>query len=583
MTRREAWLAAALAALFALGIARALQLAWICDDSFISLRYAENLVAGQGLVYNAGERVEGYTNLLWTLLLAALLRVGVDPIRAAELPGIAAYAGLAWLLAWESWRRSRAPGRAFLPLAAALVLVCDDFQVWATGGLETALFGLLVASGLLATRDAPESPARPKRAGVLLALAVLTRPDALLFVLVGVASWWLPFDRCPAPERRRAALATLLPVAAVLALLVPWKLAYYGELLPTAFHSKSATRPYLAQGLVYLGITLAKNWFLLAVGAGALVARARGPRVLPRAVRGYQRFLLLAAGSFVAYVVWVGGDFMAARRLLPAAPLVFLVLEEGLARWREPTRALLAAAAILVAAALPAPVFERVARINHVGEERLFYPREAIDARRAQAGVVRAALEGTGARVAFEGGMCVFGYYSRLPYLVELTGLTQYSLAKRPLLERGPIGHEKTADDAWLRENRIHLVVSQDFPPIAKPAPRRHDELVFGNLARARIVLYSDAVMDPLRDRPGVDFAPIERVLETAVREMETADAARAREILSGLEAWYFEHAGPRGEERARPLREILARKEAELARRAQADGLESRPPRSEP
>jgi hypothetical protein len=232
-------------------------------------------------------------------------------------------------------------------------------------------------------------------------------------------------------------------------------------------------------------------------------------------------------------------------------------------------RAALAASAILVAAALPAPLFERVARINHVGEERLFYPREAIEARRAQAGAVRAALEGTGARVAFEGGMCVFGYYSRLPYLVELTGLTQYSLAKRPLRERGPIGHEKTADDAWLREHRIHLVVGQEFPPLAKPKARRHDELVFGDLARARIVLYSDAVMDPLRERPGVDFAPIEQVLEAAAREMEAADAARGGEILAGLEAWYFDHAGPRGEERARPLREILARKQAGLGRGA--------------
>jgi hypothetical protein len=377
-----------------------------------------------------------------------------------------------------------------------------------------------------------------------------------------VASWWLPFDRLPRRERLRAARVMLLPVVVVLALLVAWKLAYYGELLPTAFHSKSATRPYLAQGLVYLGVYLAKNWFLLAAGAGALVAWGRGQRALPRAVRGYERFLLLGAGTFVASVVWVGGDFMAARRLLPAVPLVFLALEEGLARWREPARAALAASAMLVAAALPAPIFEQVARINHIGEERLFYPREAIEARRMQALAVRAALDATGARVAFEGGMCVFGYYSRLPYLVELTGLTQYSLAKRPLRERGPIGHEKTADDGWLRENRIHLIIGQEFPPVAKHAPRRHDELVFGDLARARILLYEDAVMDPLRNRPDVHFAPIERVLEAAAREMEAADAERAAEILAGLEAWYFEHAGPEGEERARPLREILARKQ---------------------
>jgi hypothetical protein len=321
-------------------------------------------------------------------------------------------------------------------------------------------------------------------------------------------------------------------------------------------------RPYVGQGLVYLGIYLAKNWFLLAAATGVLVAWARGARPLSRAALGEQRFLLASAGVFVAYIVWVGGDFMAARRLLPAAALLFLVLEGRVAYRREPARVALVASAILVAAALPAPIFERVGRINYVGEERLFYPPEAIAARRSQAAAVGAALEGTGARVAFEGGMCVFGYYSRLPYLVELTGLTQYSLAKRPLRARGPIGHEKIADDAWLRENRIHLVVGQDFPPVAKHGVRRHDEVYFGDRARARVVLYSDDVMDALRGRPGVDFVPIERVIEAAAREMQAADAAQAREILAGLEAWYFDHAGPRGEERARPLREILARKQ---------------------
>ena len=53
------------------GIGVAAQRAWLCDDAFISLRYAGNLARGDGLVYNVGERVEGFTNLLWTLLLAA--------------------------------------------------------------------------------------------------------------------------------------------------------------------------------------------------------------------------------------------------------------------------------------------------------------------------------------------------------------------------------------------------------------------------------------------------------------------------------------------------------------------------------
>ncbi len=249
MQRGEAAVGGALALLVAFGLARALSLAWVCDDAFVSLRYAENLVAGHGLVYNPGERVEGYSNLLWTLLLAALLRLGVDPLRAAELPGIAAYLWLALALAVWSCRQ-RSPDRPFLPLAAAFVLVLEDFQVWATGGLETMLFTALAVQALLWTRTPAPAPRAALGAGGLLALLLLTRPDGLLFAAAGVASWWLPPGRVPAAARWRLPALTLAPVLFTLAVLVPWKLAYYGDLFPTAFYSKSATRPYLSQGLL---------------------------------------------------------------------------------------------------------------------------------------------------------------------------------------------------------------------------------------------------------------------------------------------------------------------------------------------
>src|ERR1044072_2429548 len=62
-----------------LGITGALRLAWLCDDAYISFRYADNLVHGLGLVYNAGERVEGYSNFLWTMGIALGMRLGVGP------------------------------------------------------------------------------------------------------------------------------------------------------------------------------------------------------------------------------------------------------------------------------------------------------------------------------------------------------------------------------------------------------------------------------------------------------------------------------------------------------------------------
>lgn len=94
-----------LLALFA--ASRAWALRWVCDDSFISFRYARNLAEGHGLVFNAGERVEGYTNLAWTLMLAAGARAGLDPIALSGILGILFYGLLVSVVAWRSWSRAR--------------------------------------------------------------------------------------------------------------------------------------------------------------------------------------------------------------------------------------------------------------------------------------------------------------------------------------------------------------------------------------------------------------------------------------------------------------------------------------------
>ena len=58
------------------------------DDAFISFRYARNLAAGNGLVFNVGERVEGITNFLWTISFVPFSRLGVDLVQVSQLLGI---------------------------------------------------------------------------------------------------------------------------------------------------------------------------------------------------------------------------------------------------------------------------------------------------------------------------------------------------------------------------------------------------------------------------------------------------------------------------------------------------------------
>ncbi len=546
--------------LLAVGIARAVQLTWTCDDAFISFRYAQNLIDGHGLVYNAGERVEGYTNLLWTLLLAAGIAAGQHPIAVGSWLGIACYVGLALTLARTCWRRARAHGLSFLPLAAGAVLVSPDFHEWATGGLETSLFSWLATSALVASRAAAGSRRAALGAGALLSLLLLTRPDGLLFALAAAAALcvWPPRGATASGARRGAGLLLALP-ALTLALLVVWKLAYYGELLPTAFHSKSVLRPWYAQGLVYLGLYFAKNWVLALALVGAVALGLARRRPLSDVDRDGAAYVASAA-LFLVYVAHVGGDFMFARRVLPAVPLLLLAVEGELVQLSL-RRARAAALACVAGAALPYPVLGERALVRGVADERRFYPPRALAEREIQGRAVGAALAGTGARVAYEGGMCAFGYFSGRPWLAELTGLTHYSLAKLPLESRGRPGHEKQPTHAWLAEQGAHFVVSRHFPPLEPSAGESLDLVYFGNVARARVLRYDDAIMARLAELPEVRFTPIERVLAQSRREIERADRAHAEQLYARLERFYLAGAGERGRAEARALREIIERK----------------------
>ena len=206
--------------------------AWVCDDAFISFRYADNLVRGMGLVFNAGERVEGYSNLLWTLWVAVGLRLGFEPEAWTIVWGIIAYAGCIWLLARRARRRWQLGGQASvaLPLAALLACVHSDWIAFATGGLETSLFTSLVLLGFVLVVEAESRPVRLAAAGVVFGLAALTRPDGALIAFTA-----LGFVACSSPKRMRDAIAFGIPIVAIITPQVAWRWSYYHDLLPNTY------------------------------------------------------------------------------------------------------------------------------------------------------------------------------------------------------------------------------------------------------------------------------------------------------------------------------------------------------------
>ena len=158
----------------------------------------------------------------------------------------------------------------------------------------------------------------------------------------------------------------VVPLAVTLAVLIAWKLSFYGELLPTAFYSKSAASPYYLQGLRYVGLYLAKSWYLVpALIVVPWLARASDQPAAPGGAAASERSdrfgFLATAGLLAAYVPM-------RRRLhvrAPAGPDQFallLALESWLARLSAGVHG--TAALALIGARLPTPSSVKAAGVS---------------------------------------------------------------------------------------------------------------------------------------------------------------------------------------------------------------------------
>ena len=117
------------------------------DDAYISFRYAQNAIRGHGLVFNPGERVEGFTNFLWTALMTPIVGASLDVGRVSIALGLLFALGIFWLTL--QFPRALKLPEATGWLAAFLLAVDGSFALWSVGGLETAMFAFLVAAGAL--------------------------------------------------------------------------------------------------------------------------------------------------------------------------------------------------------------------------------------------------------------------------------------------------------------------------------------------------------------------------------------------------------------------------------------------------
>lgn len=203
------------------------------DDTFIFLRYAQNLINGHGLTWNpGGPPVEGYTSFSWTVLLAAPFVLHVDPLLFAKFGGVLCMLGAAVAASRLAWRL--ADSRLAAALTAFLVLLHPPTSIHAVSGMETSFATLLFAWWSLESLKLLDGVGHRWR-WALLGLALgLTRPEANLVVGVGMV---LIIAR--ASQRRELIIAAALGHVLPGALYFVTRALWYGHLLPLPFYVKA--------------------------------------------------------------------------------------------------------------------------------------------------------------------------------------------------------------------------------------------------------------------------------------------------------------------------------------------------------
>ena len=295
---------------------------FIIDDAFISFRYARNFVEGEGLVFNPGERVEGYSNLLWILAVSPFVRAGFDPMLAARLLSVICVC-LTFLLLLRLSAELNGAVDEQAALCALGLSLNSSFVLWMLGGLETQLMALCVTGLLWAVWHERDRPV-PVLSVVLSAGIVFVRPEGVAYA----AAAGFALFAARVVSGRRTGVAWACPIAAGLVAFggyTLWRLWYYGSALPNVFYAKSGgTFLQAGEGARYV-CSFVSAYGHLVFFALPLVTWLTRPKARP---------LLLAAAALtaagVSFAVYAGGDWMPGHRfLVPLMPLAYLLLQEG--------------------------------------------------------------------------------------------------------------------------------------------------------------------------------------------------------------------------------------------------------------
>lgn len=315
------------------------------EDAFITFRYSKHLAEGYG--YGAwninGEQIEGYSNFLWMIMLAAANKIGFNIITTAKVIGVGAHFATCWLfLAFSKLGRDRGTlidrQEDVFFLAAIFVACYLPFAWYASSGMESMMFVLLIVlvlfGGLI--------PGGPIITLLASGLLVLTRPEGILFALT-INGFHLAHRYSAGKSVKSAIERIIVSVVSYCALLI-FRIIVFGEFFPNTYYAKVVNSEL---SHVRLGVFDIASWlffhifvalvliFIWVVLFRQLIIALRSDFIKEWTNRNLLPFFLFGfLVIYVMYILKIGGDDLNAfpywRHMLHLSPFWMVLFCMGI-------------------------------------------------------------------------------------------------------------------------------------------------------------------------------------------------------------------------------------------------------------
>ena len=478
-------------------IFQAWQLRFLQDDGFISFRYALNLSEGNGLVFNIGDKVEGYSNFLYTLLMVVPHLLGVDVESFSNLMNMSF-----WLLGlWAVYSLCRRQFDFSVAAALATVLLLASnasYAIYATGGLETAMvISLVLTSLLLFTRASEHTGGKAKRwriaASLVATCAMLTRLDAfiplsLIFFFQMLLMLDLAYEDAQRDDSQGVikrfmvmAMHALLPIGLLLTVYLTWKFFYYGDILPNTFYIKVAGAEsttltsnsergmeYIksfAQSYLYWPASIFLLWMLLhSADVLTKLISISNLRALRKAL-SKQRHVIAATSLMTvliwsAYLVRVGGDFMEYRFALMLLPFLSLLLVYCLSALTSSNKTRVFVLLVLVMASYQNNMYlgERPRGVESRGSLQAHVYHPAHNWKGIGLALKRYFPASSDVKIAITAAGAI-PYFSGL-YTLDMLGLNDKWVAKHGMPQNAAPGHQRITSLQYMLDSNIDFIIA---------------------------------------------------------------------------------------------------------------------------